>query len=82
MTWKVIRLLFKCNLMNICTALRRVSTDTARRAVPRRQLSLLFTRELWSCPIHMQQIKVERQLVQKTDWKQTDGHDRSHYLFR
>ena len=34
--------LFKCNSTNICATFRTVSTDTARRAVPRRQLSFLF----------------------------------------
>jgi len=28
----------------------------------------------------MQKFKVKGQFVQKTDWKQTDGHDRLHYL--
>ena len=33
--------LIKCNSTNICATFRMVSTNTARRAVPRRQLSLL-----------------------------------------
>ena len=33
--------LIKCNSTNICATFRTVSTDTARRAVPRRQLSFL-----------------------------------------
>ena len=33
--------LFKCNLTNILETFRTVSTDTARRAVPRRWLSYL-----------------------------------------
>ena len=33
--------LIKCNSANICAMFRMVSTNTARRAVPRRQLSLL-----------------------------------------
>ena len=32
----------KCNSMNICATFRKVSTDAARRAFPRRQLSFLF----------------------------------------
>jgi len=28
----------------------------------------------------MQSIKVKGQLVEKEEWKQTDGHDRLHYL--
>ena len=37
MTLKVIRLLqYKCNSTNICATFLTVSTDTARRAVPRR----------------------------------------------
>jgi len=35
---------FECNSTKICATLRTVSTDTARRAVPRRQLSALFIR--------------------------------------
>ena len=34
--------LIKCNSTNTCTAFRTVSTDTARRAVPRRQLTELL----------------------------------------
>jgi len=33
--------LIKCNSTNICETFSRVLTDTARRAVPRRQLSFL-----------------------------------------
>jgi len=38
-------------------------------------MTLNFNRdELWSLPIHKQKlIKVKSQLVQKLDWKQTDG---------
>jgi len=32
---------FKCNSLNICAKCHTVLTDTARRAVPRRQLSYL-----------------------------------------
>jgi len=43
--------LLKCNSANICATFRRVSNDTARRAVPRRQLSFLLTvqrpRQTW-----------------------------------
>ena len=45
MTLKVVRLLqgfSDANSMNACATFRAVSTDTARRAVPRRQRSFLF----------------------------------------
>jgi len=45
MTLKVVRLLqgfSDANSMNACATFRAVSTDTARRAVPRRQRGFLF----------------------------------------
>jgi len=46
--------LSKCNSTNTCTAFRTVSTDTARRAVPRRQLTelLVYINDVANCDMN------------------------------